>query len=217
MFFVPVGDFKEVTFLKVLFLGYTFAKMKEFFKSKHFNPLLLIAFAFVSTAIILQSQGRIWWCANDSFTPWSSDIWSRHNSQHLFDPYTFTHILHGVVYFWLITLIFKKMPLMWQFMLAIFIGCGWELLENSKIIIERYRAETISLDYTGDSIANSLADIFSCGFGFYLTYKLMFWRSLVFFFATEFLLLVWIRDSLIVNVIMLVFPIKAIKDWQIGS
>jgi hypothetical protein len=191
--------------------------MKEFFNSKHFNPLLFVAFGFVSTAIILQSQGRIWWCANDSFTPWSSDIWSRHNSQHLFDPYTFTHILHGVVYFWLITLIFKKMPLMWHFALAIFIGCGWELLENSKFIIERYRAETISLDYTGDSIANSLSDIFSCGFGFYLTHKLMFWRSLVFFFATELILLFWIRDSLTVNVIMLIFPIKAIKDWQIGN
>jgi hypothetical protein len=191
--------------------------MKEYFDSKYLNPILAIATAFTATAIILQSQGRIWWCANDSFTPWSGDIWTRHNSQHLFDPYTFTHILHGVVYFWLISVFFNKMPLIWKFAMAIFIACGWELLENSKYIIERYRAETISLDYTGDSIANSLSDIASCGFGFYLTYRLMFWRSLVFFLATELILLFWIRDSLTVNVIMLLFPIKAIKDWQIGK
>jgi Protein of unknown function (DUF2585) len=191
--------------------------MKELFDKKYLNPMLAIALAFATTAIILQTQGRIWWCANDSFTPWSSDIWTRHNSQHLFDPYTFTHILHGVLYFWLITLIFKKMPLVWQFALAIFIACGWEILENSKYVIERYRAETISLDYTGDSIANALSDIFSCGVGFCITYRLKFWQSLTFFLVTEIILLFWIRDSLIVNIVMLLFPLKAIKQWQIGS
>jgi Protein of unknown function (DUF2585) len=194
-----------------------FANMKEFFNAKFTNPVSIVIFAFVATAILLQSQGRIWWCLNDSFTPWSSDIWTRHNSQHLFDPYTFTHILHGVLYFWLITLIFKKMPILWQFVLAIFIACGWEILENSKFIIERYRAETISLDYTGDSIANALSDIFSCGVGFYIAYKLKLWWSLAFFLVTEIILLFWIRDSLIVNIVMLLYPLKAIKQWQIGS
>jgi hypothetical protein len=194
-----------------------FANMKEFFNAKYINPISTIVFAFVATAILLQSQGRIWWCLNDSFTPWSSDIWTRHNSQHLFDPYTFTHILHGVLYFWLITLVFKKMPILWQFVLAIFVACGWEILENSKYIIERYRAETISLDYTGDSIANALSDIFSCGVGFYIAYKLKLWWSLGFFLITEIILLFWIRDSLIVNILMLLYPLKSIKTWQIGN
>lgn len=167
--------------------------------------------------IELYLQGRVWWCKVGDLSPWSSDIWTAHNSQHFFDPYTFTHILHGVLYFWIIDLIFREMPLRWKFFLVVLVECAWELLENSNFVIERYRAATISLDYYGDSILNSLSDVLSCGFGAFLAYKLRFWRSLVYFMLTEIILLFWIRDNLTLNIIMLVYPIEAVKNWQIGS
>jgi hypothetical protein len=180
------------------------------------NPLWIsVVLVFINSAIALKLQGRIWWCANDSYTPWSSDIWGRHNSQHLFDPYTFTHILHGFLYCALTALVFPKMKLGWRFFVALVIGALWELLENSVAVIERYRAVTISLDYFGDSILNSLADIFSCGLGFIIAHKLGWWRGAIYFLLTEIILLFWIHDSLIVNIIMLIHPIEAIKNWQL--
>lgn len=170
----------------------------------------------IAATISLNFQGRVWWCQAGDYMPWSWDIWSTHNSQHLIDPYSFTHILHGVLEFWLIGLVFRKMPLAWRFTIAIFIESSWEVAENTNYIINRYREATISLDYFGDSIINSLADIFCCGLGFVIAYKLRFWRSLMLFLATEAILIFWIRDSLIINIIMLIYPIDAIKQWQIG-
>lgn len=167
--------------------------------------------------IALYTQGRVWWCKQGDFSIWSSDIWAAHNSQHFLDPYTFTHILHGVLYFWIINLVFREMPLRWKFFIVILAECLWELLENSNMIIERYRAVTISLDYFGDSILNSLADVLSCAFGAFLTYKLKFWRSLGYFILTEIILLLWIKDNLTINIIMLIYPIETIKNWQIGG
>lgn len=148
--------------------------------------------------------------------PWSWNIWSTHNSQHIIDPYSFTHVLHGVLEFWLIGLIFPRVPLAWRFFMAIFIESSWEVAENTSYVIQRYREETMSLDYFGDSIINSLADIACCGLGFLIAYKLRFWKSLVLFVATELLLILTIRDSLIINIIMLIWPIEALKNWQVG-
>jgi Protein of unknown function (DUF2585) len=177
------------------------------------------AAAIIVIAIVaLNLLGRVWWCEAGDLWPWAFDIWSRHNSQHVIDPYSFTHVLHGVLEFWLIGLVFWKLPLAWRFVLAIFIETSWEVAENTSFMINRYREETISLDYFGDSIINSLADIACCGLGFLIAYKLRFWRSAVLFAATEAILLFTIRDSLIVNLIMLVSPIEAIntaiKTWQ---
>lgn len=191
--------------------------------SENTDPLFgkfqsIAIFAIIVVAVVvLNWQGRVLWCPQSDYTPWAWNIWSAHNSQHILDPYTFTHILHGVLEFWLIGLVFWKMPMAWRFVLAIFIESTWEVAENSSYIINRYREETISLDYFGDSIINSLADIIACACGFLIAYKLRFWKSLAFFVATEVILLLTIKDSLIVNIIMLLFPIQAIKDWQIGG
>lgn len=170
----------------------------------------------VAAVVILQFQGRVWWCQAGDITPWSWNIWSTHNSQHIIDPYSFTHVLHGVLEFWLIGLVFRRMPLVWRLALAVFIESSWEVAENSAAVIERYRSATISLDYFGDSIINSIADIACCSLGFLIAYKLRFWRSLALFVITEILLIVFIRDSLIINIIMLLFPIEAIRSWQMG-
>jgi len=101
--------------------------------------------------------------------------------------------------------------------MALMIEGGWEIAENSSYIINRYRQETISLDYFGDSIINSISDIFCCGTGFVIAYKLRFWRSLIFFAAIELILIFWIHDSLIINIIMLIYPIDAIRAWQLSG
>ena len=190
--------------------------MNEKYRKNFLYPTLAMVSCVSLMVIALDWQGRVWWCKQGDLWPWSSDIWTAHNSQHFFDPYTFTHILHGVLYFWIINFIFKEVPLGWKFFIVILVECLWELLENSNLIIERYRAVTISLDYFGDSILNSLSDVLSCTFGAFLAYRLKFRRSLFYFVLTEILLLFWIRDNLTLNIIMLIYPVEAIKQWQIG-
>ncbi len=184
-----------------------------------FKPLpLALSFLTIAVAVvILQWQGRVVWCQIGDYSPWSWDIWSPHTSQHIIDPYSFTHVFHGVIEFWLIGLVFRKVPMAWRLLIAVMIESSWEILENSTFIIQRYRESTISLDYFGDSIINSVADILSCAVGFVIAYKLRFWRSLALFIITEITLIIAIRDSLIINIIMLVYPIDAIKQWQIGG
>ncbi len=180
------------------------------------NAAIVIAIAATVFAAIflLHSQGRIWWCKQGDYWLWSSEIFGSHNSQHFIDPYSFTHVLHGVMVFWVISIFLKKVPFRWQIFLAVLWGCSWEVFENSSFVIERYRGATISLDYFGDSIFNSLGDILSCAAGFLIARKLGFWKSLAFFAATEILLMFWIRDSLLINILMLIHPIEAVKVWQ---
>lgn len=191
--------------------------MNEKYRNSVLYPRIAIAVCIALMVVGLYWQGRVWWCKVGDLSPWSSDIWTAHNSQHFFDPYTFTHILHGVAFFWIVDLIFKEIPLRWKIFLVILVEAIWEFAENSNAVIERYRAVTISLDYYGDSILNSLADVLSCAFGAFIAYKLKFWRSLAYFVITEIILLFWVRDNLTLNVIMLIYPIEAIKMWQAGS
>lgn len=185
--------------------------------TRDYFPWIAVTVIVIISMISLNFQGRVWWCTAGDYLPWAWGVWTTHNSQHVIDPYSFTHILHGVLEFWLIGHVFRKMPLAWRFVLAILIESSWEVAENTDYVINRYREATISLDYFGDSIINSIADIFFCGLGFLIGYKLRFWRSLILFLATEIILVLWIRDSLIINIIMLIFPIEAIKRWQIGG
>ena len=168
----------------------------------------------LAAMLSLWFEGRVWWCPAGDYSPWAWDIRSRHNSQHLIDPYSFTHILHGVLEFWLLYLLFPRLPLAWRLLIAVLIEGSWEVAENSSYMINRYRADTISLDYFGDSIINSVSDIVCCATGFAIAYKLKFWRSLILFLATEAVLIWWIHDSLLLNIIMLIYPLDAIKAWQ---
>lgn len=184
---------------------------------RDYFPWIAMALVVAAATVVLSFQGRVWWCQAGDYSPWSWNIWSTHNSQHVIDPYSFTHVLHGVLEFWLIGLVFRRMPLAWRFFVVIVIESSLEVAENTSYIINRYREATISLDYFGDSIINSLADIAACASGFLIAYKLRFWKSLALFVATETILIFWIRDSLIINIIMLIWPIEAIKIWQIGG
>ncbi|OYP36372.1 hypothetical protein CGZ80_08655 [Rhodopirellula sp. MGV] len=182
--------------------------------------------ALIATAMatILYFMGRQVWCDCGNPTPWSWEVNSSHNSQHFIDPYTFTHVLHGVVFFAILWL-FRSASIPWfgraipllpaqRLLIALLIEAAWEILENTPLVIDRYRAATISLDYYGDSIANSLADLASCLIGYLIASRLRWQSSLVLFVVTEVVLMATIRDSLILNVIMLVFPNEAILRWQ---
>lgn len=170
----------------------------------------------MAMAIILYLMGQPLWCKCGGLSPWSWDIWSSHNSQHLVDPYFFTHVLHGVVLCGLLYWLPRRVSEPSRFLTAVILEAGWEILENSPTIIERYRAATISKDYFGDSIMNSAGDLIACIVGYLLARRLGFRNSIVFFLLTELILLLTIRDSLLLNVLMLVWPVEAIKWWQMG-
>ena len=175
-----------------------------------------LAIGAVLTAAVYQlhNQGRIWWCACGQPNMWAGDIWSSHNSQHALDPYSFTHVLHGIVFYGIIAWLFPRMSFAWRLCLAIGLEALWEVFENTQFIIQRYRAVTIGLGYEGDSIVNSLGDILCCVIGFILARYLGFRWSLVLFVVTELALLFLVRDNLTLNVLMLIYPINAIKSWQ---
>ena len=135
---------------------------------KRILPWLAIVVVLVCTAYLLRSQGRLWWCSCDYLLLWSGDPWSSDNSQHLLDPYSFTHVLHGFFLCGLLALIAPRVSPAWRLWLAVCIEALWEIVENSEFVIRRYREETAALGYHGDTIVNSLSDIIVCGLGFAL-------------------------------------------------
>ena len=180
-------------------------------------PLVLAFAATVLMVALLYSQSRIWWCKLGDYAIYVSDAWnSSHTSQDFLDPYTFTHVLHGVLFFWLACLIFSKLSDGWRLLIAVCAEAAWEVLENTNYIIEKYRENTASLDYFGDSILNSVGDVASCALGFWIALRLGWWKSLVFFLLTEIALLLWIRDGLLLNILMLIYPLDAVKNWQMS-
>lgn len=178
-------------------------------------PLIGSALVTAMMAFMLWTQGRIWWCKSGDWAIYINQAWnSSHTSQHLFDPYTFTHVLHGVAFVWLTGALFGRLTASRRFFIGIVAEAAWEVFENSSYIIEKYRENTASLDYFGDSIMNSVGDVIACALGFWVASKLGAWRSLAFFAVVEIALLLWIRDGLLLNILMLVYPIEAIKAWQ---
>jgi hypothetical protein len=148
---------------------------------------------------------------------WSGDIWSSHNSQYMTDPYTFSHITHGVLWYGLLALVANKLPVRVRFILAVALECAWEVFENTDMVIQRYRAATISLNYYGDSVMNSMCDILTAVLGFILAAMLPTRVTLIGVIVLEVALALWIRDSLLLNVLMLIRPIQAIRTWQLAK
>lgn len=180
--------------------------------------------AFVGTVVmvlltvaLLKWEGRVWWCEAGDLAPWTLDAWGRHNSQHFLDPYSVTHLLHGVVFWWLLSLVPGWVSLRWRAVAGLSLEALWEVAENSAWVIDRYRTATAAKGYTGDSVMNSLGDIVACGLGLLVAHRLGWRRSLMLFVAAELLVLIWIRDSLTLNVLMLIYPIDGIREWQMRT
>ena len=189
----------------------------NFISNQRLWPWLAIAILFVAAVVQLRYQGRLWICSCGYLLFWAGDIWSADNSQHWSDPYSFTHILHGFVFLGMLAwAIPRYLTTSWALGVALFIEALWEVIENTEFVIQRYREATAAIGYTGDTIVNSMGDIILCGLGFGLALYLGFRRSLIVFVVTELILLFWIRDSLLLNVVMLIYPIEAIRAWQIG-
>ncbi len=168
-------------------------------------------------ASIELSTGRSVFGPDGKFGWWESDVWSSENSQRVADAYSFSHIIHGIIFFAVLWLIAKKFPaftLKFRFLTALILEASWELLENSPLIINRYREVTISLGYVGDSILNSVADVLMVVIGFLIARYFKVWISIALIIVFEIGCLFWVRDNLTLNVIMLVYPIESIKVWQ---
>lgn len=176
-------------------------------------PWLVLVLVLIATAFQLHHQGRLWICAC-GFGFWSGNVCSAANSQQFLDPYSFTHILHGIAFFIILKLALPRVAPLWRLCLAITIEAAWEVLENTTFVIERYRAATGALGYLGDTVVNSLGDILCCGIGFLIARVFGWRRSVIVFVVTELVLLFWIRDGLTLNIIMLLHPIETIRAWQ---
>lgn len=183
------------------------------FRGQRYWPAFAIVAAFPATALLLRLEGRLWVCACGSIQLWAGQICSANNSQHFLDPYSFTHVLHGFLFFWMIAWLLR-LNVNWQLALAVVVEAAWEVFENTNFIIDRYRSETAALGYNGDTVVNSFGDILCCLVGFIVARRLGLRRSLVVFAVLEVVLIVWIKDSLLLEILMLVIPIDALRGWQ---
>jgi hypothetical protein len=175
-------------------------------------PLLIVS----SAALVLHLQGRMWVCDCAGVRAWTSDAWNSETSQHLFDPYSLTHLLHGFAFCGLLALAAPRPARRWRLCLAVALESLWEIIENTNAVIDRYRETTAALGYAGDTVLNSVGDIVACGVGFVVARRLGWRRTLAAFALVELVLIFWIRDSLTLNVLMLLHPSEAIKAWQAG-
>ncbi len=178
-------------------------------------------YIIVSTLIILALvaaielyTGRSPLGPDGKFGWWDGNVWGSETSQRVADAYSFSHIIHGILFYAFLWLVARKLPMRYRFILAIIIEAGWELLENSPIVINRYREATIALGYLGDSVLNSVCDVVMVMIGFYMARFWKVWVSVAIIIIFEVGCLFWIRDNLTLNVVMLLYPIEPIKVWQ---
>lgn len=184
--------------------------------------ILALAMAFAIGAILL-GMGRVPICACGTIKLWHGVVQSPENSQHIADWYAFSHVIHGLLFYFFAHLLWRKWnllggkPAIWALPIAVAFEGFWELLENSPLIIDRYRAVTASFGYSGDAVINSLADLGFMVLGFWIASRLPWKASLALAIAFELFTLAMIRDNLTLNVLMLVWPIDAIRVWQAGG
>jgi uncharacterized membrane protein (GlpM family) len=170
-----------------------------------------------SAAAAEYAMGRVPICRCGYIRLWHGIVNSAENSQHLTDWYTFSHIIHGILFYAALWLIARRVPLEVRFVVAVLLESTWEVFENTPFVINRYRAATISLDYYGDSIINSMADIASMMIGFWIARRIPVWASMTLVIVLEVAVGILIRDNLTLNILMLVHPFDAIRRWQLGG
>lgn len=191
----------------------TFLFIKTFWR-KYWIVIVGALLVMGLTGGIEYSTGRSLLGPDGMFGWWDGNIWGSENSQRVADAYSFSHIIHGIIFYAFLWLVARKVPAKYRFIIALIMEASWELLENSPIIINRYRDATIAQGYIGDSVLNSVSDIVMAGIGFVIARYSKFWVSVFLIVAMEVGCLFWVRDNLTLNIVMLVHPVESVKVWQ---
>jgi hypothetical protein len=171
----------------------------------------------IAAAAILLAMGRNPICACGTIDLWVGARDSSKTSQMLADWYSLSHVVHGLIFYALLWLIAWRWPAEWRFVIALLVEASWEVIENTPMVIDRYRATTAALGYSGDSVINSLSDILMMALGFFAARKLPVWASIVLLLVLELAPLLVIRDNLTLNILTLLRPSKAVQAWQAGA
>ena len=180
-----------------------------------------VVLALFAGAILL-AMGRNPICECGTVKLWHGVVQSSENSQHLSDWYAPSHFTHGLIMYFFAWLLWKKWglfggkPIRWALPIAVAVEAAWEIMENTPMVIDRYRAVTVSFGYSGDSVVNSLGDIGWMIVGFLAASRIPAWASVALAVFLELLTLWTIRDNLTLNVVMLFWPVEAIRQWQGG-
>jgi hypothetical protein len=184
---------------------------------RNVGPVVTIVALVLLAAGVEFALGRAPICKCGVIKVWHGVVQSSENSQHLSDWYTPSHIVHGIWFYFFAWLVLRRWPTAWRLVIAVAIEAAWEVVENTPFVIDRYRAATISLDYYGDSIINSMSDIAAMMLGFTLAGRVRWWVSAIAILVMEIGVAMVIRDNLLLNILMLIHPFEAIKQWQAGG
>jgi hypothetical protein len=179
---------------------------------------LIVAGIILAAALALYLMGHPLICKCGYVKLWHFNVVSAENSQHLIDWYTPSHLIHGFLFYGALWLLSRFVPLSFamRLILAVAIEAAWEVIENTDFVINHYREMTISLDYYGDSVINSVSDILVMVLGYFMAARLPVWLTVTIAIALELFVGAMIRDNLTLNVLSFVWPVDAVLNWQQG-
>jgi hypothetical protein len=187
------------------------------YRAREWRPYALAAFIVLATAAAMLAMGRPAICPCGYVLLWDGRVGGGDNSQHLTDWYTFSHVIHGFLFYGLLRLVAPGWSFGWRLVGALVLEVGWEFIENTLWLIDRYRGQTVALDYMGDSVINSVSDVGFMVLGFWLAARLPVAATVAMAVAMEVTTAIVIRDGLLLNVLMLLWPVDAVLEWQQGA